>query len=259
MDVVVHPLRMFQDNYSYVLAHGRDPVRAIVVDPGDADSIWEFLESHRYELEAVLVTHHHWDHVGGIEGLVERRPVEVFCSRADRERVPKANRGLDDGEKIQFGELSIETIHVPGHTLGHVVYRCGRSLFSGDTLFLGGCGRLFEGTAEQLFHSLHDKILALPDATEIYPGHEYTVECRSFCSRVETSNKELIRRLEEARELRKKGLPTVPGCLRIEKGTNVFLRCHEPVVIRAVQSRFRDVPSDPAAVFAKLRTMKDAD
>ena len=258
MDLVVHPLLMFQDNYSYVLASGRDPVRAIVVDPGEADRIWKFLELHRYELEAILVTHHHWDHVGGIEGLVEKKSVRVFCSRGDMERVPKAGFGLDHGQKIRLGELSIETIHVPGHTLGHVAYRCGRWLFSGDTLFLGGCGRIFEGTAAQLFCSLDGKIVALPDDTKICPGHEYTVECRTFCSTVETSNKELLIRLEEARGLRKKGLPTVPGCLRTEKGTNAFLRCGHPDVVRAVQTRFPDVPSDPAAVFEKLRAMKDA-
>jgi hydroxyacylglutathione hydrolase len=255
MDLVVERVSVFDDNYSYVLTRsGQD--RAIVVDPGDGERIWGFLEEKGYELEAILATHHHFDHVAGIEFLCDKTSVEVYCSTSDLSRVPKAKRGLEDTEEIELGGLRIKALHVPGHTSGHLVYLCGDSLLAGDTLFLGGCGRLFEGSPEQMYHSLADKILPLPDDTRVWPGHEYTVRNRSFCLSIDTENAALREKLREAEALCEKNLPTVPGILKTEKETNIFLRCREPAVIRAVTERL-GTSDDPVSIFTELRAMRD--
>ncbi|MEW6441891.1 MAG: hydroxyacylglutathione hydrolase [bacterium] len=258
MDIEVVSVPLFEDNYAYLLVHGKTPPRAIVVDPGECEGVWQAVEARGCELEAILVTHHHWDHVAGLEDLWRMKNVEVLCSREDAGRVARASRGLRDGEIVRFEGLAIEALHVPGHTLGHMAYRCGDALFCGDTLFLGGCGRLFEGTAEQLYESLYEKILKLPEETRIYPGHEYTVKNRAFCTTIEGSNAALQVRLKEATELRARGSSTIPGTLAVEKATNVFLRCHCAAVIESVRKRYPDLPPDPVSVFAKLRELRNA-
>lgn len=259
MTFAVHVLPQLQDNYAYVVAWGPEPQSAVVVDPAEADRVSEFLQERRLNLEALLVTHHHGDHVAGVEDLLRSRLVPVFCSALDVNRVPGATRGLRHGEEVRFEGLTITALHVPGHTRGHMAYLCDGCLFCGDTLFLGGCGRLFEGTAQELFHSLYDRILLLPDETKLYPGHEYTLECRAFCAEVERDNPRLLECLEEARRLRSLGVPTVPGSLKTEKETNLFLRCSDARVVRAVRDR---VPhpgpeSDPISLFSTLRSWKD--
>jgi hydroxyacylglutathione hydrolase len=138
-----------------------------------------------------------------------------------------------------------------------MVYVCGDALLAGDTLFLGGCGRLFEGSPEQMFHSLYDKILCLPEETRVFAGHEYTVRNRSFCLSIEAENAVLHEKLGESRSLCEKNIPTVPGSLKAEKETNIFLRCREPSVVRAVQAKAPDTGDDPGSVFAALRAMRD--
>jgi hydroxyacylglutathione hydrolase len=256
MNPAADVLPVFEDNYSFVLTvPGKD--RAIVVDPGDGEAVWGFLEERGYRLEAILATHHHFDHVAGIEFLCGKAPVEVIGYKGDLQRIPMGRYGLEDGEEIERAGLRVLAIHVPGHTSGHVVYLCGDALLAGDTLFLGGCGRLFEGTAEQMFHSLYDKILRLPEETRVFSGHEYTVRNRSFCLSVDTGNRALRAKLEEAKSLCEKGISTVPGTLRTEKETNAFLRCKERAVIRAVQAKAPDTQDDPVAVFSSLRAMRD--
>ena len=256
MNPVVESLPVFEDNYTYVLVRpGQE--RAIVVDPGDGEKVWGFLREKGYGLEAILATHHHLDHVAGIEFLCGKRPVDVYCFKGDLHRIPKASLGLGDNEEIEIGGLRVLAVHVPGHTSGHVVYVCGDALLAGDTLFLGGCGRLFEGSPEEMFHSLYDKILSLPDETRVFAAHEYTVRNRSFCLSIETENTALKQKLEEAKALCAKTLPTVPGSLKTEKETNIFLRCKEPAVVRAVQERNPGTSDDPVAVFAALRSMRD--
>ena len=256
MNPVVEPVPLFEDNYSYVLTCPGEN-RAVVVDPGDGEKVWAFLEKKGYRLEAILATHHHFDHVAGIEFLRGRKSVDVCCFKKDLHRIPKASHGMGDGEEIELCGLQIRTLHVPGHTSGHVVYLCGDSLMAGDTLFLGGCGRLFEGSAEQMYHSLAEKILPLPENTRIWPGHEYTIRNRSFCLSIDEENGALRRKLEEAQALREKGIPTVPGLLLTEKETNIFLRCTEPPVVRAVRKRDPAALDDPVSVFASLRSMRD--
>jgi hydroxyacylglutathione hydrolase len=256
MNPAIEIVPVFEDNYSFVLTlPGQD--RAIVVDPGDGEKIWRFLEGKGYGLEAILATHHHFDHVAGIEFLCQKTQVDVYCFKGDLERVPGAGCGLEDEEEIERGGLHFRTLHVPGHTSGHVVYVCGDALLAGDTLFLGGCGRLFEGSPEQMFHSLYDKILPLPEETRIFAAHEYTVHNRSFCLTIESRNAALKKQLKESKALRKENLPTVPGPLKTEKETNIFLRCREPDVIRAVQAQAPDTSDDPVSVFAAVRAMRD--
>jgi hydroxyacylglutathione hydrolase len=256
MHPVVELLPVFEDNYSYVLTRpGGD--RAVAVDPGDGEKVWGFLQEKGYLLEAILATHHHFDHVAGIEFLCARASVDVYCFEGDLPRVPHARCGLKDDQEIELGGFRIRVLHVPGHTTGHVVYSCGDSLLAGDALFLGGCGRLFEGTPEQMFQSLYEKILPLPDGTRIWSGHEYTTKNRSFCLSIESENEALRERLRESEALCGKGLPTVPGSLATEKETNTFLRCREPSVIRAVIERRAGTSEDPVSVFAALRAMRD--
>jgi hydroxyacylglutathione hydrolase len=256
MNPAVEILPVFEDNYSFVMTlPGQD--RAIAVDPGDGEKVWSFLEEKGYGLEAILATHHHFDHVAGIEFLCDKAPVEVCCFKGDMNRVPRASRGLEDLEEIELGGLRLQALHVPGHTSGHIVYVCGDALLAGDTLFLGGCGRLFEGTPEQMFHSLYDKILALPEETRVFAAHEYTIHNRSFCHSIESENAALEERLNESKALRKQNLPTVPGSLKTEKETNTFLRCREPTVIRAVKAKAPNTSDDPVSVFAAVRAMRD--
>ncbi len=256
MHPIVIPLLLYEDNYGYVLTEP-DSNRAIVVDPSDGEKVWDYLQENGYELEAILATHHHFDHVAGIEFLYSQKPVAVYSSPYDLKRVPKANRGLEDGEKAAIGGLTFQAIHVPGHTLGHIAYLCEEALFVGDTLFLGGCGRLFEGTAEQLFHSLYEKIMPLPEDIRIYPGHEYTIRTRSFCCSIDPENKQLQDKLSEAKALRDRDHFTAPGTLNIEKATNVFLRCREPGLINTLQAQMPELNNNPLSIFKKLRSMMD--
>jgi hydroxyacylglutathione hydrolase len=257
MNLTVVPVVCLEDNYSYLLI-GPGGEKAVVVDPGDAGPVRAALAERQCEPEAVLLTHHHLDHVAGVSSLCSERRLPVYCSRIELDLVAGASRSLRDGEEVRAAGLAIRALHVPGHTLGHLVYLCEGSLFTGDTLFLGGCGRLFEGTDEQMFDSLYGKILSLPAQTRIYPGHEYTVYTRSFCLSIEPGNEKLREVLEEAKTLESRGLPTVPGVMQTERDTNVFLRCREEAVIRAVRDRYPHAPSDPLSVFRCLRSMMDA-
>ena len=197
MNPTVTPLLMFEDNYGYLLS-GKGDGNVIVIDPSDGEQVWTCLENEGYTLTAILATHHHFDHVAGIDFLHSKKNVPVYCSAREYGRIPKASHGLKHEETIQIGELNIQAIHVPGHTAGHLAYRCGDALFTGDTLFLGGCGRLFEGTAEELYDSLYQKIMVLPERIRIFPGHEYTLRTRSFCLSIDEHNPHLQTALQEA-------------------------------------------------------------
>jgi len=256
VSIIVEPLLVFEDNYSYLIID-QERNTALVVDPGDGEKIWAYLKRKEYELKAILATHHHLDHVAGIEFLCSKNEVPVFSSREELGNIPHANRGLKDGEELVLDDFVVQAILVPGHTHGHLAYRIDNCLFSGDTLFLGGCGRLFGGTAEQLFNSLYEKILVLPDDTCVYPGHEYTVRTRSFCVHIDPENTKAARALKEATALREKGVPTDPGLLKTEKETNVFLLCKDPALIAAVQLKAPQTPGDPLSVFTQLRSMMD--
>ena len=256
MKPTVVPLLLLEDNYSHILLCSRKK-KALVVDPSDGEKIWAYLQANQVELEGILATHHHLDHVAGIDFLYAKKNVPVYASEIECASISCANRRLEDGETIVFEGMALQALHVPGHTRGHLAYVCEDVLFSGDTLFLGGCGRLFEGTPQQMFQSLYERILPLPEETRIYPGHEYTVRTRSFCLTVDTENPVLKQILGESQALREKNLLTIPGLLKTEKDTNVFLRCKEPAVVRSVKANAPQTQDDPLSVFTTLRSMMD--
>lgn len=250
------PLPAFQDNYLWVLHDGR---RAIVVDPGDAQPVLACLQRDRLQLEAILVTHHHPDHIGGLDALRDATGAAVYGPA--RERIPEPFTRLAEGDAVNALGLAFRVLDVPGHTAGHVAYYCpdvdGRPLlFCGDTLFSGGCGRLFEGTAAQMLASL-DKLAALPGATRVCCTHEYTLSNLKFARAVEPGNAELIQYQQRCEELRARNQPTLPSSIEQEKLVNPFLRTRLPGVAQAARAHDTATSPDEVGVFATLRHWKN--
>ncbi|MBI4740928.1 MAG: hydroxyacylglutathione hydrolase [Betaproteobacteria bacterium] len=242
----------FKDNYIWLLRGGAS---AIVVDPGDARPVLDVLERGALSLAAVLITHHHADHQGGIDDLLARFPAQVFGSAA--ESITGITTPLHGGETIRIAapDAEFRVIPVPGHTRGHLAYYGAGCLFCGDTLFGAGCGRLFEGSAAQMSGSLA-RLAALPDDTAVYCAHEYTEANLRFALAVEPGNQRLQDRVRDVSAARAKGLPTIPSTLALEKATNPFLRCAEAEVIAAARGRKADV-KNAAEVFAVLREWRN--
>jgi len=252
----VTPVRAFSDNYLWLVRAPSDERRAVVVDPGDAGPIEAALAQQGLRLAAILVTHHHPDHVGGVQALAAEHGVEVYGPA--RERMPCEVRALDDGDVVSRADLGLEfrVMAVPGHTLGHVAYYGHGALFCGDTLFSAGCGRLFEGTPEQMLGSL-DRIAALPDDTRVYCAHEYTLANLRFAAAVEPGNADVLGTLEAVRELRARDGITLPTTVGRERRINPFLRCREPAVRAVAEARAGNPLPRPADVFAVIRAWKD--
>jgi hydroxyacylglutathione hydrolase len=243
----------FNDNYIWLLRHGG---RAVVVDPGVAAPVVEYLAAHRLTLAAILLTHHHADHTGGVADLLGRTPVPVYGPAA--EAIAGVDHPVQDGDRVTLPELDIDftVLDVGGHTRGHIAYYGASVLFCGDTLFAGGCGRLFEGTAAQMWRSL-SRLAALPAATKVYCAHEYTQANLRFALAVEPDNAALRERALEVAELRSDRLPTVPSSIAMELATNPFLRPRSATVMAAAR-RFRGAAVDgDEAVFAALREWKN--
>lgn len=241
----------FRDNYIWAV---RTAHEAVVVDPGDAVPVLDWLARERVRLEAVLITHHHSDHCGGLPALLARfADLAVFGPAA--ESITGVNRPLSGGERIRVLARDIDVLAVPGHTRGHLAYRLDAALFCGDTLFGAGCGRLFEGTPEQMFTAL-EKIAALPDATRIYAAHEYTLQNLAFAAQVEPHNAAIAARIEAVQACRAAGQPTLPSTLAEEKATNPFLRYRVAAVAEAARQRDPTAGS-PVRVFAALRAWRD--
>jgi hydroxyacylglutathione hydrolase len=245
----IERIALLADNYGFLLWEDGDHECA-VVDPSDAGPVAARIDELGLELRWVLATHHHWDHTAGIEELATEG-VEVIASEVDQGRVPAVTRAVADGEAIEVAGSGATCLLVPGHTRGAVAYDFGGYLFTGDTLFLAGCGRLFEGTPAEMYASL-SRLAALPDSTRVYCGHEYTEKNLSFAAAVEPENDEVRVRLEAVRAARGRGDATVPGLLGEEKRTNPFLRCAEPALRRLACS------DDPVQVFADLRRRRDS-
>ena len=248
-------LPAFSDNYIWMLHDGHC---AVVVDPGESAPVIRALDSHGLELAAILVTHHHADHVGGIDGLRPRLKGPVYGPR--RERIPEPHIALDDGDGVDVLGLRFTVIDVPGHTSGHIAYftedgGAAPILFCGDTLFSGGCGRLFEGTPAQMHHSL-SRLAGLPGATRVCCAHEYTLSNLKFARAVEPVNLSLADYTIWCEAPRANGRPTLPSSIATERLVNPFLRCAEPGV--ALTAQTRGAPStDPVAVLAALRQWKN--
>ena len=241
----------FNDNYIWLLV--RDG-RAAVVDPGDATPVIARLEALQLQLDAVLVTHHHADHQGGVAELTERWHPRVFGP--EQESITGCSDPLSGGEKITVLGQTVEVIPVGGHTRGHIAYHVPGAVFCGDTLFGAGCGRLFEGTPAQMCASLA-RLAALPDETKIYCAHEYTETNLRFALAVEPQSAALRERAERVARMRAAGLPTIPSTLREEKATNPFLRCGEPAVIAAARAHGA-VDASPVAIFAAIRGWRNS-
>ncbi|HUK05608.1 MAG TPA: hydroxyacylglutathione hydrolase [Burkholderiales bacterium] len=247
------PLAAFKDNYIWTL---RDSKCAAVVDPGDARPVRDYLEREGLRLAAILATHHHPDHVGGIAELVAAQKVPVFGPKG--EPIPALTHPLGEGDTAEIPELGarFSVLEIPGHTRAHVAYYGLGSLFCGDTLFACGCGRVFEGTPAQMLASL-TKLAALPDATKVYCGHEYTLANIRFARAVDPDNPTLAAREARAQALREADKPTLPSTLGEERATNPFLRCAEPAVVESANKYLGARAADPVRVFAAIREWKN--
>jgi len=259
--IKVHTLPAFHDNYLW-LFHLEDSKKAYVVDPGDAKVVLEALESLSLDLAGIMLTHHHPDHTGGVEELLRFRSVPVFGPNSSH--IPWVSHPFTDNGTLSLApDLVFRAIEVPGHTLDHIAwYREATTqdqavLFCGDTLFAGGCGRLFEGTAQQMHHSL-SKLAALPRNTAVYCAHEYTLANLAFASEVEPGNKRLEERVNTSRALREAGTPTVPSTIGLELETNPFMRCHASDVKRAADKRAKQPLDSEDKVLACIREWKDS-
>lgn len=243
----------FKDNYIWLLRKGRS---AVVVDPGDASPVLDVLEREGLALKAILITHHHADHQGGISALLAQYPADVFGPAA--ESITALTHPLLGRESIRLDSIGADfkVLALPGHTLGHLAYLSDGRLFCGDTLFGAGCGRLFEGSPAQMHDSLA-RLAALPGDTAVYCAHEYTETNLRFALMIEPGSRSLRRRVDEVAIARGKGLATIPTTIELEKATNPFLRCQVPEVIASVRNRGEDA-SDALAVFTALRKWRDA-
>jgi hydroxyacylglutathione hydrolase len=256
----VVPVDQLTDNYAYLVIDDAT-ASAGVVDVAEAAAVLDVARREGVRLVAILSTHHHFDHVGGNEDLLAALPageVDVFGYASDAARIPGITRGLDDGESFALGSLAGRAIFIPAHTRGHLAYHfpAERTVFTGDTLFAGGCGRLFEGDAAQMMASL-SRLAALPDDTLVYCGHEYTAKNLEFAAVLEPSNAALRKRRDEVAALRAEGRPTVPTTIAVEKATNPFLRSTSAELVASVRARDGSAGADPASVFAATRRLKD--
>jgi len=252
LDIVRIPV--LNDNYVWLM---REPQSGAVgvVDPAVAGPVLAEAARRRWKITHILNTHHHGDHVGGNREIKEATGCTIVGPRRDRARIPGIDVEVDDGERYRFGEAEADVFFVPGHTSGHIAYafREQKALFCGDTLFALGCGRLFEGTPQQMWASL-SRLRALPDDMKVYCAHEYTESNARFARTVEAGNPDLIRRIDEVAKLRAAGKPTVPSLLGEERRANPFLRADHPRLKRAIGM----TDAAPEEVFAVVRRRKDS-
>ncbi len=250
------PLRAFSDNYIWTI---RDTHHAIVVDPGDARPVIDYLQAEKLELSAIVITHHHADHIGGVKELLSRtagRNIPVYGPHDPR--VPDATQRLKEGESITLPHFGIKltVLEVPAHTNSHIAYYGDGLLFCGDTLFAAGCGRLFEGTPAQM-HDAMAKFMRLPDDTRVYCAHEYTVANIRFARAADPANGALADWEARAKAMREVDAPTVPTTIALERATNPFMRCSEKAVITTASQRAGKPLSDPVSVLGAIREWKN--
>jgi hydroxyacylglutathione hydrolase len=253
MATVLH-VCAFEDNYIWLAAGVAG--RVVIVDPGDAAPVLAGLQSMNLTPVAILCTHHHGDHVGGIEGILRYHDIPVYGPAG--ESIPRVAHRLRGGDRLRLAEtvLEFDVIDVPGHTAGHIAYFGHGLLFCGDTLFSAGCGRLFEGTAEQLHRSLA-RLAALPDDTAVYCAHEYTATGLRFSATVEPENTDVKARGDWASKQLARNAPTLPSTIGVEKRINMFLRASVPAVRRAVETHCGRSLTTEVSVFAELRRWRD--
>jgi hydroxyacylglutathione hydrolase len=257
VDVV--PIPQLSDNYAYLIV---DPAsrEAAVVDCAEAAPVLDEVRRRGVRLTTVLATHHHFDHVGGNRDLAAAIPgLRIHGSAGDAPRIPGITDPVHDGDTVGVGTLRARVVLIPAHTSGHVAYHFAdaKAVFTGDTLFAAGCGRLFEGDAAQMMSSL-GRLSALPDDTRVFCGHEYTQKNLEFAMTLEPGNAAVRDKLASVRERRARGEPTVPSTIAEEKATNPFLRTSSGELAASVRAKGADVrPNDPVALFAAVRALKD--
>jgi hydroxyacylglutathione hydrolase len=254
--MILLPIPAFSDNYIWVL---HDDQRALVVDPGESSGVAAWLRQTGLRLEAIFITHHHRDHTGGVTELQQAFGAKVYGPLD--EPMPEPLQRLADGEHVEALGHRFEVMRVPGHTLGHIAYYSPDIdgtplLFCGDTLFSGGCGRLFEGTPAQMHASL-DRLGALPASTRVCCTHEYTLANLRFAQAVDPDNAALSRYVAHCEQLRQQQRPTLPSTIGLERQINPFLRAHEPALKQAASKHNPNIATDDTSVFATLREWKN--
>lgn len=256
----IHPIPAFSDNYIWAIQQGR---QCLVVDPGDAAPVLDYLKQQQLALSGILITHHHADHTGGLKALLTEFPdCPVYGPKGNH--IKGVGHHLDHGDTITpLTELTLTVMTVPGHTLDHIAFYAGDAfigsplLFCGDTLFAGGCGRIFEGDAGMMYTSLA-RLSELPAETLVYCAHEYTLANLRFAAKADPDNADLSSRMRQEQQKREQDQPTLPSSIGIELRTNPFLRCHNTEVAKQVANHWnKDVASSPTDVFADLRRWKD--
>ncbi|MEM1081142.1 MAG: hydroxyacylglutathione hydrolase [Pseudomonadota bacterium] len=255
MSLEISPIPAFEDNYIWV-AQRAGFRHCIVVDPGDAAPVLAWLQTHALTPAVILLTHHHYDHVDGVAPILSRFDVPVYGP--DDARMPSGTIAKTAGQRVDVPELDarFEVLEVPAHTASHIAFFGHDALFCGDALFSAGCGRLFEGTADDLLQVM-DTLTKLPDETRIYCGHEYTQSNCRFALTVEPDNPDLIERTARVNALRQQQQPTLPSTIGAERLFNPFMRVREPSVIKAVQRQLSALPNDPSTIMAAIRQWKD--
>jgi hydroxyacylglutathione hydrolase len=252
----VRPVRAFSDNYIWLIEPPRTQRAVVAVDPGDAQPVIAELQRRGLSLAAILLTHHHPDHVGGVAELLRHWPVPVIGP--DDTRIAHRTLTVHDGERCELPDLglSFEILQVPGHTLSHIVFWGHGALFCGDTLFSAGCGRMFEGTPTQMNASLN-RLSRLPPDTRVFCGHEYTAANLRFALTVDPANRAALEYQAAVERVRAAGNPSLPSTMALENQVNPFLRCDEPAVIKAAEAHVGKSLQEPAQVFGALRAWKD--
>lgn len=258
MTMRVIPIPQLSDNYAYLIIDEATQ-EAGIVDCAEAVPVLRAVRETGVKLTAILPTHHHWDHIGGNEDLLKKLALDVYGYAGEGHRIPGCTREVNDGDTIRLGNLTARILFIPAHTSGHIAYYFERdqSVFTGDTLFAGGCGRLFEGDAGMMLRSLA-KLMALPDETKVYFGHEYTEKNLRFALTLEPNNEPLRQKHAWAVEQGRRHLPTVPTTIGSEKATNPFFRWSSAELHGTLRQRFPDLPMDDVSVFGKTRALKDA-
>lgn len=253
LNFTVYGLPIFEDNYIWILSNGQ---QAIAVDPGDADPLLHFLSETHLELAAILITHHHADHTGGLATLNKAFTVPVYGPQ--QERIEGVTHPVGEAHRINLPFLDHPTtvLTIPGHTKGHIAYWLPDTLFCGDTLFSAGCGRIFEGTPAQMYQSLQ-KLASLPDATRVYCTHEYTLQNLYFARTIEPNNLSIQEQIQAVQLLRERNQPSLPSTIANEKRINPFLRCHIPEVHARVEEHIGKKLTQAIDVFAHLREWKN--
>ena len=249
----IEPIKAFSDNYIWLLTTNEG---SIVIDPGESSNTIKYLENNKLNLQSILITHHHFDHTGGIEDLLNYKSVDVFGPKND---IQSINKIVKDGQTINLIGIDFQIIEIPGHTLDHIAFYSENNgdpiLFCGDTLFAGGCGRVFEGTYTQMYHSLL-KLKNLPETTKIYCGHEYTAANLKFAKEVEPANKDISNRYNNIMGLIQKNQPTLPTSMSEELKTNPFLRCDSEKIKNNTANEL-NLASSEEDIFKILREWKD--